>query len=341
MSHFLIEYLSSYLKRYVQKYIKSIMPKNLEVWLRKGDLVMKKLDLRLDVLEKELPHLPISFVSGHIHKLEIHIPWTKLFSKIAVEITINTIEFVVKLKHGASSDGKSQSIVSSQIKKYCSGTGSKCTPGYIQSFKRRVVNNAHIVIKNLILKYVEEDTVLSVNVKSVESYATDADWKRACVDLSPSELVLRRLCTFSDITVCLDKCNASGKIEVYQEPVICHWNLTTCIHMTFKNLAANAASVIKLSTFCDELNLSLSETRLPMYIRLVQLVLALYYGSLDLPETRTGNLEKESEETSHKEDAAVGNVYIERLIKGNHQQIQNNVYNLWLLTQILKPHQIC
>ncbi|KAJ8020859.1 Vacuolar protein sorting-associated protein 13B [Holothuria leucospilota] len=300
-------YLSPYLLSYVNKYIKNIKPEDLQVSLWGGDLVLTQLDLRLDVLEKEL-YLPLSFVSGHIHELKIHIPWTALGSEPAV-VTINTIEFVVKLKDGASSDGKSESTVSSQTKKYRSGAGSEFTPGYIQSLTRRVINNAHIIINNLILKYVEEDIVLSVNIKSVESYATDAVWERAFIDLSLPELVLRRLCTFSDITVCLDKRNASGKIEVYQEPVIYHWNLTTRIHMTFKNLAAKAASVIKLSTFCDELNLSLSETQLPMYIRLVQLVLALYYGTLDLPETGTGNSEKESEETSGKKDAAAGNVY--------------------------------
>lgn len=41
------------------------------------------------MLEQEL-NLPFSFVSGHIHELLIHVPWTRLTSE-PVQITINTI----------------------------------------------------------------------------------------------------------------------------------------------------------------------------------------------------------------------------------------------------------
>ena len=34
------------------------------------------------------------------------------------------------------------------------------------------------------------------------------------------ELVLRRVINFHDLTVCLDKRNASGKIEHYQDPLL-------------------------------------------------------------------------------------------------------------------------
>lgn len=54
-----------------------------------GDATFHNLDLRLEVLEQEL-QLPFSFVSGHIHELLIHVPWTKLVSE-PITITINTI----------------------------------------------------------------------------------------------------------------------------------------------------------------------------------------------------------------------------------------------------------
>lgn len=47
---------------------------------------------------KELK-LPFTFLSGHIHELRIHVPWTKLGSE-AVVITINTMECILKLKDG-------------------------------------------------------------------------------------------------------------------------------------------------------------------------------------------------------------------------------------------------
>lgn len=54
-----------------------------------GDVSFNNLDLRLEVLEQEL-QLPFSFVSGHIHELLIHVPWTKITSE-PITITINTI----------------------------------------------------------------------------------------------------------------------------------------------------------------------------------------------------------------------------------------------------------
>lgn len=39
-------------------------------------------------------------MSGHIHELRIHVPWTKLGSEPVV-ITINTMECILKLKDGA------------------------------------------------------------------------------------------------------------------------------------------------------------------------------------------------------------------------------------------------
>lgn len=55
--------------------------------------------------------------------------------------------------------------------------------GYVQSLIRRVVNNVNIVVNNLILKYVEDDIVLSVNITSAESYTVDDLWDRAFMDI--------------------------------------------------------------------------------------------------------------------------------------------------------------
>lgn len=56
--------------------------------------------------------------------------------------------------------------------------------GYVQSLIRRVVNNVNIVVNNLILKYVEDDIVLSVNITCAECYTVDEFWDRAFMDIS-------------------------------------------------------------------------------------------------------------------------------------------------------------
>lgn len=56
--------------------------------------------------------------------------------------------------------------------------------GYVQSLIRRVLNNVNIVVNNLILKYVEDDIVLSVNITSAECYTVDDTWERAFMDIT-------------------------------------------------------------------------------------------------------------------------------------------------------------
>lgn len=52
-------------------------------------------------------------------------------------------------------------------------------PGYIQSLMSKIVNNISIVCNNVILKYLEEDIVLSLNARTVALTSADANWETA------------------------------------------------------------------------------------------------------------------------------------------------------------------
>ncbi|XP_068017257.1 intermembrane lipid transfer protein VPS13B isoform X4 [Melanerpes formicivorus] len=286
-------YVTPILMSYVNRYIKNLKPSDLQLSLWGGDVVLSKLELKLDVLEQELK-LPFTFLSGHIHELRIHVPWTKLGSEPVV-ITINTMECILKLKDGAqqedhescgsSSTNRSttesmKAAVRPRRVQHSASPDPDLPPGYVQSLIRRVVNNVNIVINNLILKYVEDDIVLSVNITSAECYTVNEFWDRAFMDISATDLVLRKMINFSDCTVCLDKRNASGKIEFYQEPLLYKCSFRTRLHFTYDNLNSKMPSVIKIHTLVESLKLSISDQQLPMFIRIMQLGIALYYGEI-------------------------------------------------------------
>ncbi|XP_058602808.1 intermembrane lipid transfer protein VPS13B isoform X2 [Onychostoma macrolepis] len=298
-------YVSPLLMSYVNRYIKNLKPSDLQLSLWGGDVVLSKLDLRLDVLEQELK-LPFTFLSGHIHELRIHVPWTKLSSEPVV-ITINTMECILKLRDGATDDN--ESCTSSSTNRSASESSKAASkprrvqqapsdpdlpPGYVQSLIRRVVNNVNIVVNNLILKYVEDDIVLSVNITSAECYTVDDLWDRAFMDIVVPELVLRKVINFSDCTVCLDKRNASGKIEFYQDPLLYKCSFRTRLHFTYDNINAKIPAVIKVHTMVESLKLSLTDQQLPMFIRLMELGVALYYGEMgvhrDAEKEESGSL---------------------------------------------------
>lgn len=285
-------YVTPILMSYVNRYIRNLKPSDLQLSLWGGDVVLSKLELRLEVLEQELK-LPFTFLSGHIHELRIHVPWTKLGSEPVV-ITINTMECILKLKDGIQDDHEScgsSSTNRSTAENTKSSTKPRriqqaapadpdLPPGYVQSLIRRVVNNVNIVINNLILKYVEDDIVLSVNITSAECYTVDELWDRAFMDISATDLVLRKAINFSDCTVCLDKRNASGKIEFYQDPLLYKCSFRTRLHFTYDNLNSKMPSIIKIHTLVESLKLSITDQQLPMFIRIMQLGIALYYGEI-------------------------------------------------------------
>ncbi|KAI5620879.1 vacuolar protein sorting-associated protein 13B-like, partial [Silurus asotus] len=291
-------YVTPLLMSYVNRYIKNLKPSDLQLSLWGGDVVLSKLDLKLDVLEQELK-LPFTFLSGHIHELRIHVPWTKLSSEPVV-VTINTMECILKLKDGSQDENESSTSSWSASEKNVpkprrvqqSSPDPDLPPGYVQSLIRRVVNNLNVVINNLILKYVEDDIVLSVNITSAECYTVDEQWERAFMDITPPKLVLRKVINFADCTVCLDKRNASGKIEFYQDPLLYKCSFLTRLHFTYHNINCKIPAIIKMHTMVESLKLSLTDQQLPMFVRLLELAVALYYGEISVQ--RDGEKEESS-----------------------------------------------
>lgn len=284
-------YVTPLILSYVSKYVKNIRPEDSQLSLWGGDAVFSNLDLRLEALEQEL-RLPFRLVNGHIHELRIHVPWTKLTSEPVV-ITINTIECVLRL--GESSASSSSSSVSStpsttRFRRVSSaraispdgGSSSQALAqppgGYLGGLLQRVLHNITIVLNNVILKYAEEDLVLSLNVKAVEVASADASWQPAFAQLATENPVLRKLVSMEDVTICLDKRDASGKIEAYQEPLLYRCFVLGRLHMRYD--ASGRPSALRFHVSCERLDLSLTDQQIPLFVRLLELCLALYYGRL-------------------------------------------------------------
>lgn len=54
---------------------------------------------------------------------------------------------------------------------------------YIQTLINRIINNVSIVCNNVILKYVEDDIVLSINAKTLEMVSVDQNWSPAFIGM--------------------------------------------------------------------------------------------------------------------------------------------------------------
>ena len=265
-------YLSPFLLSYLSKYIKDIEAKDLKLSLWGGDAILHNLQFKLDALDNELGKIPFSFVSCHAQELVIHVPWSKLASE-SVVITLNTVECVLTLdchktliKPALRPDQKDEPSTQ---------------PSYVNSLLKKIKNNITINVNNLIIKYVEDDIVLSTNIQSVTYQCVDELWNPAFVELTDGSPVLRRLWELKDVTVCLDKRGASGLVETFEEPLLFRTHFVFREHNVYSSPASSKPLATKINLMINRYELNISENQLPAFIHLLQLCFYLYYQSIE------------------------------------------------------------
>ena len=199
------------------------------------------------------------------------------------------MEFIIKLNDSQTSEDTVHTEAETEKENVSKTTDPSINetedlpPGYVQSLLNKVVNNICFKVENIIIKYVEDDIVFSLNVKSVDYFCVNSKWESSFIDLSLPDLVLRRMCKITDFTVCLDQRATSGKIDLYQDPVLYKCNLTSRIEMRYRSINSTRPIENKFDLSCESLDFSLTDLQIPMVLRLLKLVIGLFYGTLDLP----------------------------------------------------------
>ncbi|XP_039493419.1 vacuolar protein sorting-associated protein 13B isoform X3 [Drosophila santomea] len=271
-------YITPILLSYVAKYVKNFRDEDAQVSLWEGEVTFQNLDLRLEVLEEEL-NLPVELVSGHIHELSILVPWTKLMSE-PVKIVINTIEFVAKLpdsqsKQRRASFQREQRRKSKRDSVEQPDQTKSPGPASSSSVVNKIINNISLQCHNIILKYVEDDIVVSMNVQTLNFSSAGEDWKATMVDIHPVSVVMRKLLQISDLTICLDKRNTAGRIEVCQEPVLYRCTLECRVLRKYNANTVTTTSTTRIGVFTKSLDINVSSLQFPMVMRLVKMLLEL------------------------------------------------------------------
>ncbi|KAH8359232.1 hypothetical protein KR093_005309 [Drosophila rubida] len=264
-------YITPILLNYVAKYVKNIRDEDAQVSLWEGEVTFQNLDLRLDVLEEEL-NLPFELVSGHIHELSIQVPWTKLTSE-PVRIEINTIEFVAKLP---DEEAKKKEVAERRRQRLSSEVVDEHPSGAINSsVVNKIINNINLQCHNIILKYVDDDIVVSMNVQYLNFSSANEKWEPTMVDVNPVNVLLRKLLQVSDLTICLDKRNTAGRIEVCQEPILYRCSLEMRVLRKYNANTASTSSTTRIGIFTKSLDINVSSLQFPMVMRLAQILLEL------------------------------------------------------------------
>ena len=297
-------YITPLLMSYINKYVNNIKPSDLKVSFWGGDAVLRNLELRLDVLKKEL-YLPLEFKSGFVRELVIHLPWSSIAST-SVEVTIKDLELVVQLKspqkkNSSSSDRdcaekKEDSNVeeknsSSELSKETDihqGKEAKkddTPPGYLQGYMNRILNNVQVHIQNMVVKVVEEesDLMLTLNVGSLEFYTANKDWAKEFVytDYFQGGYKLNKVCEVKDIAVNLNPIEIGEKAQgsFLHEPFLKRSCLTCRVQFEYgrKILIRKSFEVL-----FDNLEFSVDEKQFCLFLHLLERLLGMYYNSKKL-----------------------------------------------------------
>lgn len=144
----------------------------------------------------------------------------------------------------------------------------------------KILNNISVICNNIVLKYVEEYILISMNIQHLSVHSADEKWKRAFIEVGANKIMARKLINIIDLTICLDKRNSSGKIEHCQEPILYKCSMELRLFRKFTANSPNKLSITRIEVHTNNVNLNISSFQLPMLIRLYELVMALRTGKL-------------------------------------------------------------
>lgn len=145
-------------------------------------------------------------------------------------------------------------------------------PGYMASLINKIANNISIKLNNIIFKYIEDDIVLSMNVQTLTIDSADENWNPAFIDINPVKVVLRKVINVNDLTICLDKRNAQGKIEVCQEPILYRCTLQARMIRRYNLSTVHLDSNTRIDIFTDNIDFKISVQQFPLLIRIYLLM---------------------------------------------------------------------
>ena len=283
-------YITPVLMYYLQKYVRNIQPQDLQLSFWGGDAVLKNLQLRCDVLEDELSHLPFVVTAGKIQELTIHVPWTTLGSE-SVEITAVNIECSAEFKNGDRSrdvgptgvpqdapQAATEEPSSDDYRQQATPQAQPPSGGYLQGLLSRIVHNVVFHVKNLSVRIVDGDICATIHIKALEYHNTNEQWNRQFIysDYLQGDYSTQSQCDVSDMYITLDQLSGGGQVEVYEDPLTSSFALIVRMMSTYQQ---NVLKSKRLEFWCTCLDFSITPRQFCLLSRLVDRVLSLYYSS--------------------------------------------------------------
>ncbi len=120
---------------------------------------------------------------------------------------------------------------------------------------------------------------MSVNIRRIELFSTDATWQRAYVEVTAPSFLLHKICRVHDLTLCVDRITPAGDIPIFNDPVLYRVALEARVRLTFPASGLLLPCLTQCHLLAARLDFSLSDVQVP----LLASVLAHIAASMDQP----------------------------------------------------------
>ncbi|KAI9741223.1 MAG: hypothetical protein M1834_002939 [Cirrosporium novae-zelandiae] len=187
--------VATLLNRFLGMYVKNFDPKQLNVGIWSGDVVLRDLDLRREALDQL--RLPVNVVEGHLGRLSLSIPWSNLRGK-PVRVNIEDVFLLAAPREDADYDAeedarraqavKMEKLENAELLKDRNTEGmsqeeQQKQQSFTSSMVTAIVDNLQISIKNIHIRY--EDSIatpghpfaLGFTLREISAVSTDENWR--------------------------------------------------------------------------------------------------------------------------------------------------------------------
>lgn len=187
--------VASLLNRFLGMYIRNFDPKQLNVGIWSGDVVLRDLELRKEALDQL--KLPINVVEGHLGALTISIPWSNLRGQ-PVKVFIEDVFLLAAPKEDAEYDEEeedrrlqalkmekldSAEMLKDQTKEGMSQEEQQKSQSFTENLVTKIVDNLQITVKNIHVRY--EDSIstpghpfaVGLTLQEFSAISTDGSWQ--------------------------------------------------------------------------------------------------------------------------------------------------------------------
>jgi len=173
-------------------------------------------------------------------------------------------------------------------------------PGYLSGLLNRILSNIVYHIDNIIIKLMDDDIVLTMTAKSLESFSTNEFWNRQFIytDSLQGTYFLHSEFIWSNVVLYFDQLGASGHIEQFQESFVSNFCFTM---RTQKNYESGHQVSSTVNFLSNVMNFSLTETQYCLFMRILDRIFALYYSTKKLKGKREDSLSPTLSSASQEE----------------------------------------